>query len=389
MALFLLPRGRGRRAWYPASAPSRGNRVRRNLLREHVASTSGPAIPGKSPPVAYVVPPSGGLPRGNRVVRGPGQSELHRRLIVGMPQEQLRCRAPTLTTNPGLRTFHNITSRGFHWKTRVDTTHCCARIRNSMRLLTMIALGASLVCQLRGDEGSARFLSDRQLEALGEKRLDNAKPDKSIIRITVLPSLEAPILIKWLIQEPGKQSEVIIRRPKLEVSEDGAAVYKGLEVDKRAILSKGHTLALHHAMHHAKVDEAPADDWKPPVPDGSGWIIEYSSPGDYRLLKRSNLPDDPDFLLLDDIPKTRLLREAKLSEFCMLLWSLAGVDDLLYFRNNQAQQGGAGQAATQSRQAKESVIAYQWSARPRRSYRRCLGSGGGNAVDEWREKPRR
>ena len=99
-----------------------------------------------------------------------------------------------------------------------------------MRLLIIITLAVGFTCHLRGDEESSKFLSDSQLIALGEPRLDNAKPDNSLVRIIVLQSLEAPIMIKWLIKGPGAQSEAVVRRPKMEVSKDGAAVYRGLDV---------------------------------------------------------------------------------------------------------------------------------------------------------------
>lgn len=217
-----------------------------------------------------------------------------------------------------------------------------------MRLLIIIALVAGFTCHLRSDEESSKFLSDSQLMALGEPRLDHAKPNNSVVRIMVIPSSKAPIMIKWLINVPGAQSEAVVRRPKMEVSKDGSVVYRGFDVDCRVSLSKGQTLALHEAMSHAKLGHAPSDDWKPPALDGSGWIVEYRDTKSYRLLKRSNLPDDPDFLSLDSISKKRLLNEANLSQFCMLLWNLAGVNDLLYFQNKNAQHGGAVQPATRS-----------------------------------------
>ena len=179
------------------------------------------------------------------------------------------------------------------------------------------------------DKKSDKFLSDKLLEALDERRLDEGMGTGSaVIRITILRSFHAPLVLKWFPAEPNKESWLHVKRLKWEVNDKGERNYLGLDLNKKIKLRPSQEKLLKTIYAHSSLQELPQAYWTPEALDGSQWIYEAAAKDGSILIARRN-PINPT-LNGTKIQTQRLLHELQLTTFALMLWTLSEIDEEPY-----------------------------------------------------------
>ena len=150
---------------------------------------------------------------------------------------------------------------------------------------------------------------------------------RSVIRITIMRSFHAPLLLKWYPAYDEHKALIHIKRLKVK-STDTERIYEGLDIDKRIELKASQEKLLKAIYRHSPIQDLPQDYWSPQTLDGSMWIYEASGGDGSTLLTRRN-PIDL-FLEGSNIKSARLARELQLTTFSLMLWTLSDIDEEPY-----------------------------------------------------------
>jgi hypothetical protein len=180
-----------------------------------------------------------------------------------------------------------------------------------------------------GDKKSEAFLSEDLLKAFEERRLDKGIGNgRTMIRITVLRSFDAPVVFKWYPAPPGQESELEVKRLKVAVGRDGERIYQGIDFHQRLKLRASQELLLKGIYQHSSLQDLPQKDWVMGGLDGSKWIYEAAA-GDRSILVARWSPIHPT-LEETEVDRQRLSKELQLTTFSLMLWALSGIDERPY-----------------------------------------------------------
>jgi len=184
------------------------------------------------------------------------------------------------------------------------------------------------------DRTSKEFLSDKLLKAFGAKRLDNGTGgDKEhfLIRLTVLRSLDPPLMFTWYIKERGEESSLNIQRLAVTFSDEEGMKYGKVDFNKHIRIKPNQVDLLRSVYHSADISKLPQLDWQEAVLDGSRWIYEVAVHDESIILERNN-PVNLNEITFESfkVSLMRKERESNLTSFALMLWLLSGLDEMPY-----------------------------------------------------------
>jgi hypothetical protein len=181
---------------------------------------------------------------------------------------------------------------------------------------------------------SEHFLSDELLRSFGAKRMDEGSGgDEShfIIRVTVLRSLDAPLMFTWHIKDKDESSELKIQRLKVTYSDTNGKEYHGVDFSKAISIPPNQGRLLRSVFHASNINSLPQSDWQKAGLDGSRWIYEVAVHDSSIVLERNNpIGLNEATFELFKVSMIRKEQESNLTAFALMLWLLSELDDKPY-----------------------------------------------------------